>query len=186
LALHLSTEEQVQIATGIRAGDRQAEEDLVRIFEGRIQLMLAVRTRDEDGARDLTQEVLMNVITAIRDGQLRQPESLAAFVYGIARNLLAGHLRSRRVPELSLDEELPIAAPSFDFERSERTAIVRKALGSLNRGDRGILLLSLVEGMKPGEIAERIGVSPEVIRTRKSRALRRVMDLVNRLTRKPM
>ncbi len=41
-----------------------------------------------------------------------------------------------------------------------------------------MLLLTLVEGLKPGQIARKIGVSPDVARTRKSRALKRILEVL--------
>ena len=58
-----------------------------------------------------------------------------------------------------------------------------RALTGLNRSDKGILLMTLVDGLKPGEIAYRLGLTAEVVRARKSRALKRVIDRVSSLSR---
>jgi len=42
-----------------------------------------------------------------------------------------------------------------------------------------------VEGMKPGRIAERLQLSSDVVRQRKVRATRRVMDFVARQSQNP-
>ena len=59
-------------------------------------MFVSVRTRDREFARDLAQDVLMHVLTALRDGQLRDQERLAAFVYGTARNVMNNYLRTGR------------------------------------------------------------------------------------------
>jgi DNA-directed RNA polymerase specialized sigma24 family protein len=56
--------------------------------------------------------------------------------------------------------------------------VVRRAIDQLEELDRRVLSLTLLEGLKPGEIALRIRLSPEVVRMRKSRALRRVAERV--------
>jgi DNA-directed RNA polymerase specialized sigma24 family protein len=48
-----------------------------------------------------------------------------------------------------------------------------------------VLTLTLVEDLKPGEIAAQVGLSAEAVRMRKSRALRRVTELVGQWLRKP-
>ncbi len=53
-----------------------------------------------------------------------------------------------------------------------------RALGTLSPTDRQVLLLTLVEGLKPGQIAMKIGVSADVARTRKSRALKRILEIL--------
>jgi RNA polymerase sigma factor (sigma-70 family) len=176
-----------RVAQRVRDGDPAAEAELVRQFGDRVRVFVALRTRDRDVAQDLGQEVMIGVLTALRHGQLREPERLAAFVYGIARNVVNNHLRSGRAnrPE-PLEPELAAATddPVEGLEAGRRQELVRRALAQLNRSDRGILLLTLVDGLKPGEIAYRLGLSAEVVRVRKSRALKRVVERISELTRK--
>ena len=52
------------------------------------------------------------------------------------------------------------------------------AISSLEPVDRTIQKMTLVDGHKPGVIAERLGLSSDVVRQRKLRAIRRVTELV--------
>lgn len=178
-------EEPGTLAERVRAGDPWAEDELVRIFRARVFVMMRARTQEPDAARDLCQDVLMALLCALRQGQLRAPERLAAFVYGIARNTANNYLRTRR--RQSVLDELPesVAAAACDdpVKSAERRQLVICALSSVTREDRRILLLTLAEGLKPGEIAERLGLNDEVVRTRKSRALRKVIERVRDLSR---
>lgn len=181
----LSPELQRDIAERVRDGDQAAEQELVSIFERRVRVMLHARLRDRDAALEITQDTLLAVITALRKGQLRNTESLAAFVHGIARNLGNNHIRKlQEAPrETEITPDLPLAVPPEDFEGQERLGLVRRAMGQLEPSDRQILLRTLVDGQKPGEIARDLGLSSEVVRTRKSRALKRIMDRVAALSR---
>lgn len=182
----LTPQQQSTLAERIRRLEPSAEEELVNLFSDRIALLVRTRTRDPEASRDLTQEVLLAVVLALRDGQLREAERLAAFVYGTARNLINNYLRTRsRLPrEDSIDAELHPANLQDPFENTERDALVRNALGVLDLIDRRILLLTLVKGLKPGEIAARLGLTAEVVRTRKSRALKKATERVKKLTRR--
>jgi RNA polymerase sigma factor (sigma-70 family) len=175
-----------RVAERIRAGDAAAEDELVRQFSDRIRVFVAMRTRDRELARDLSQEVMMHLLTALRRGQLRDLERVGAFVYGTARNVVNNHLRTDR-PERSesLPPELAAGAPdpADQFETTQRQTLVRRALARLNRRDRGILLMTLVDGLKPGEIAYQLGLTAEVVRARKSRALKRVVERIGDLSR---
>jgi RNA polymerase sigma factor (sigma-70 family) len=175
------------LAHRIREGDPAAEEELVRRFGDRIRVFAAMRTRDRETARDLGQEVMIAVLTALRHGQLRELDRVAAFVYGIARNVVNNHLRSgraRQMEPLAPEMAAETGDPVEDIEAGRRQVLVRGALARLNRADRGILLLTLVDGLKPAEIAFRLGLTAEVVRVRKSRALKKVVDRVNAMTRK--
>ena len=179
--------ELARIAERIRDGDASAEEELVRQFSDRVRVFVSMRTRDRELARDLGQEIMMHVLTALRRGQLREPERLGGFVYGVARNVLNSHRREGRLEQsepLGADVAAPIPDPADEFEAVERQALVRRALGRLNQADRSILLMTLVDGLKPGEIAYRLGLTAEVVRARKSRALRRVVERIDELSRK--
>lgn len=176
-----------RVALRIRDGDPAAEDELVRQFGERVRVFAGMRTHDREEARDLGQEVMIHVLTALRNGQLREPERLAAFVYGIARNVVNNHLRTgrgRRSEPLAPEIAAAVEDPVDGLETGRRQELLRRALAGLNRADRGILLLTLVDGLKPGEIGYRLGLSAEVVRVRKSRALKKVTDRINDLTRK--
>jgi RNA polymerase sigma-70 factor (ECF subfamily) len=181
-----TAQQQTILAEQIRRGEPAAEEELVRLFSDRIAFLVRIRTRDFEAARDLTQDVMLAVVLALRDGHLRDGERLAAFVYGTARNLINNHLRTRsRLPkEDPLDTALHLASAPDAVDDSERVALVRRALPALDSTDRKILLMTLVEGLKPGEIAVRLGLTSEVVRTRKSRALKKTIETVKRLSRR--
>jgi RNA polymerase sigma factor (sigma-70 family) len=177
-----------RVAERIRNGDGAAEEELVRQFNDRVRVFVSARTRDRELARDLGQEVMIHVLTGLRRGQLRDPERVGAFVYGIARNVVNNHFRTNRDDRASeIAEELPAGtlSPAEEFEAGQRRTLVRRALRQLDRGDCRILLMTLVDGLKPGEIADRLGLTSEVVRARKSRALKRVVERVQELSRKP-
>jgi RNA polymerase sigma factor (sigma-70 family) len=180
----LSAELQRDLVSRIAAGDPSGEHELATIFERRIRLMVSARLQDRDAALEVTQDTLLAVITALRKGQLRHAESLAAFVHGIARNLANNYLRERQESPhfVEVTPDLPLAAPPADFEGQERLALVRRALARLDEADRAVLMRTLLEGLKPGEIARDLGVSSEVVRTRKSRALKKVIEHVERLS----
>jgi RNA polymerase sigma factor (sigma-70 family) len=170
------------LAERIRQGDTSAETELVREFTQRIFVMGVVRTRDREAARELVQDVLVAVIGALRKGQLQDTDKLAAFVHGTARNLINNRLRSesQRPPMEPLPEDLAQASLTEQLEDAERVRMVHQALEGLGQEDRKILWMTLVEGRKPGEIAAALGLTSEVVRTRKLRAAKKVADLVRK------
>jgi RNA polymerase sigma factor (sigma-70 family) len=181
----LTPQQQSRLAEGIRGREPSAEEELVRLFSQRIRFLVLARTRDPEAARDLAQDVMLAVVQALRGEQLREPERLAGFVYGTARNVINNYLRtrSRQPREDSIDSALHLASPAEPIEDRERAGLVRQALTTLDPTDRRILLLTLAEGLTPGEIGVRLGLSSEVVRARKSRALKKTTDRVKKLSR---
>ncbi len=91
-----TTTDPAVLAGRIRDGDRAAEDEFVAIFHGRVLRMVVARVRDPQQARDISQEVLLGVIAALRDGRLRKPEKLTQFVFGTARHMVCEHFRQAR------------------------------------------------------------------------------------------
>jgi RNA polymerase sigma-70 factor (ECF subfamily) len=171
----LPTNEQ-SLASRIQNGDPLAEEELVNTYRRTVLLIAAVRTRDPDGAKDLAQEVLLAVLKALRAGQIRDGERLSAFVQGTARNLINNYLRSRsRHPTVDIETvEVPTADPVEGIEAAERQRLMRQELAKYSVTDQKILLLSLVDGHPLNEVAERLNLSHDAVRARKSRLIRKI------------
>ena len=145
-----------------------------------------MRTRDAETARDLRQDALIAALRALRNGELREADKMAAFVYGTARNIINNHLRTRaQAPASESIDPDTLAAAAFDgLEAAERLALAREAIGRLEPADRGILRMTLAEGLTSAEIGTRLQITSELVRQRKSRALKKVIETVKRLSRR--
>ena len=180
-----STGDHGRLVDRIRSGDGTAEEELVRFISPRVFAMLVARTRDREAARDLLQDVLIAVLRSVRDGALRDSERLVPFVHGTARNLVNNYFRDKvrepKTEELSGDYATIVNTDAI--EATERERVVHQALALVDETDRRIVLLTMVDGLKPGDIAERLGLSSEVVRQRKSRAIKKISEYVKGLSR---
>jgi RNA polymerase sigma factor (sigma-70 family) len=127
---------------------------------------------------------LITLLRALRKGQLRQLDRLAAFVQGIARNTALSYSRGRTLREQALADELPAADSGDAIEESQRAALVRQALEELEPTDREILLRTLVQGQKPGLIASALGLDSVMVRQRKTRATRKMAEYVKKAVTK--
>jgi len=180
------------LALRLQAGDAASESELARLFYPHLMAMAASRLSDRETAREIVQEALLAVLSALRQGRLREPEKLPAFVAGTGRNLINSHVRSlaKRPEPVTLGlEEATIPDPDPDsgellFEEEEKRDMVLAVLKKLEPADRRILYLTLSEGLNPREIALEMGLKPETIRLRKSRALKRVRQKLQKMTRK--
>jgi len=181
-------DEDIALVAAIAAGSAESESTFVSRYLPKVRTLLIIRSRNAELARDLQQDVMIQALCALRKGQLRDAERLSAFVAGIARNVLNSYFREQhRIPE---HEELPreIAEQvreSDPTDSEERREIANQAIASLDALDRSILQMTLVEDLKPGTIAARLGLKPEVVRQRKLRATRRVIDFVAKRSQNP-
>ena len=171
------------LAERILDGDRGAAAELVACFGPRIFAILCARTQDREASRDLLHDALLGILKALRRRELRDAGKLPAFVASVARNIAHTHLRGRVRARLSQPIEDDIAAPCDGdaVEAAERLTQVRQALVQLDRTDRDILTRILTEGQKLASIARSLGMTQEAVRQRKSRALRKVVEIVKGL-----
>ena len=181
----VSPDDQRSLAARIRRGDPSAEDELVRAYGARVLVMLIARIGERETARDLCQDVMFALVRALRDGELRETDRLSAFVHGIARNTANNYQRTRyrRPATTELSETLAASGADDPAESAERRQFVTRALAAVPSTDRRILMLTLVDGLKPTEIATQLGLTGEVVRARKSRALRKVVEYVRGLSR---
>jgi RNA polymerase sigma factor (sigma-70 family) len=182
-----SARENELLVEAIVNGDRDAEQELALRFMRPVKAMLLARSRNPDVTPDLLQDVMIEVICTLRRGQLREPAKLAGFVAAVARNVLNSHFRgSARQPEaIEFPDDLPdLSTMSSRLDEQEREDRALAAISSLEPLDKTILQMTLVEGLKPGIIAERLRLNPDVVRQRKLRATRRVIDFVRTQSQK--
>ncbi len=175
----------VDLAERIRNGERSAEAALVDHFYRRVYAMALVRTKDCETARDLAQEIMLAVLCGLREGRLRNQDGLAGYICGTARNQINHFFRKRKLRS-STESRSPSSPVPIDPEKSfgeaERRRQALYAIERLNSTDRNILRLTLTEGLKPGEIAAQLGLKTELVRKRKSRAVRRARQEIRRKT----
>lgn len=159
----------------ILQGDRSAEEELVqRYWRGVFLIVRArIRNRNPEEAYDLTQNTFMVVLQSIRAGKVREPEKLVGFIHGVASNLTNNFLY-HEVETCELDQEVPGRDPVELLEAADRHRKAQEAISSLSKLDQQILLGVLVDGVSLEEIAARLNMSPESVRTRKSRAIKKL------------
>jgi RNA polymerase sigma-70 factor (ECF subfamily) len=81
------------LAARIRAGERDAEEALIRRYGEGLLYLLKRRTRDAELARDLRQDTFRVALEKLRGSALDEPERLVAYLRGVALNLWLAHRR---------------------------------------------------------------------------------------------
>ncbi len=134
-----------ELVARIMAGERAAEEELVRRYSRGISTILRLTTDNRCLSEDLAQDTFAIAIQKLRQGELREPERLSGFICSIARNLALADLRKvrrERYDEAAL-KDLPAAGAQSQLDHvllKEQAQIVRRALAELPTArDREIL-----------------------------------------------
>ncbi len=149
----------------IRAGERAAEDEFVRRYSRGVSIIIGQSVADSSAAADVYQETFRLALLKIRAGEVRDPERLAGFICGIARNLVIEHFRStarfKGRHEGEPDRQFPSPEPSqLDrLLRAERAALARRVLAELPSGrDRKILYRFYIEDDEKEDICADLGI----------------------------
>jgi RNA polymerase sigma-70 factor, ECF subfamily len=150
----------------IRAGDQQAEAELVERYSRGIMIIIRREVSDTTVVDDLYQETFRIVLEKIRQGQVRDPMKLSGFVCSIARNLAIHHFRHaarwERLIEIEEAIPLPSSVPN-QFEellQKENAAIVRQVIMGLpTERDRQVLFRFYIAEEEKGKICADLGLT---------------------------
>ena len=173
-----------EMVAGLRAGDPQVFEALVR---GQGPRLLSATRRilgDDEDAREAVQDAFLSAYRARH--QFNADARISTWLYRIAVNAALTRLRSkRRHPEESLEDLLPRFLPDghhvehfaawteaadVAIGRKEMAAIVRQAIDSLPESFRTVLMLRDIEGLSSDEAAAILHISPNAVKLRLHRA----------------
>jgi RNA polymerase sigma-70 factor, ECF subfamily len=158
-----------QIGSG---SDREAEAELFRRMAPRVRLYGLRHLRNEHAAEDLTQQVLITTLEALRAGRLREPEKLASFVLGTCRmtvlDLRRGAQRKQRLLEqFSADLMMPAqqAMPALDHDHLAR------CLQNLKERERSVVVMTFFDEQTGADVASFLGLSEANVRVIRHRAI---------------
>jgi RNA polymerase sigma-70 factor (ECF subfamily) len=172
----------MELLKRFKQGDVDAFETLFRQFQAEVYGWIVQIVRDPGIAEDLTIETFWRIHKA--RARFDTEASFGAWARRIARNLAIDHIRSsRREQELS-EQYLSVEVPDSALRREIQEKIER-AFRQLPPKLQAAATLALVDERPYEEIAELLGASVGVIRTRVFRAVRQLRKQLERVAVKP-
>jgi RNA polymerase sigma factor (sigma-70 family) len=172
----------------VRAGDAQAADELVLAYEPALRRQVRMQLTDPRLRRyldtfDVCQSVLCNFFFRIAAGEfdLHAPQQLTGLLATMAHRRILNHVRrenaARRVVSLDGEALLDVADGSpTPCEAVANAEILRRALAELTPDERA-LIEERGEGLAWETIAELHGETPDALRKKLSRAVKRVTRL---------
>jgi RNA polymerase sigma-70 factor, ECF subfamily len=164
-------------------GNTAMFELLMRRYNERVYRAARSIVRDEQEAEDVMQQAYVNAFTHLR--QFNGSAQFSTWLTKIAINEALARVRRRGRYE-AFDDDLsnvepfmssnPAPSPERQAFAGELRGLLESAIDTLPDGMREVFVLRDVEGLSTFEVAESLGVSEDVVKTRLSRgraALRR-------------
>jgi RNA polymerase sigma-70 factor (ECF subfamily) len=154
-----------------RDGDEDALRLLYLLYADNVFGFVLSIVHDEHDAEDITSEVFARLPRALSHYRVSSTP-FVAWLLRVSRNAALDHLRAQRSVPLA---EVP-ANGRAELHAHERLDDLRAALEALPFDQRQVMVLRLVAGLTPGEVAERIGRSVDAVHALQHRARRRLRE----------
>jgi RNA polymerase sigma-70 factor (ECF subfamily) len=191
----LTIDNDAALVAGLRAGNADAFEALVRRFGGPLLRLARRFLNNEEDARDALQDAMLAVYRSI--ASFEGTSMLSTWLHRIVVNACLMRLRAkrRRPEDTNVDALLPTfaddghqATPSVPWrdspdallEREETRTLVREAIAELPDAYRIVLLLRDIEEKSTEETAAILGITANAVKIRLHRARQALRTLLDR------
>ena len=183
----MKREDDVQLIHAVLSGDDSAFNILVEKYQKSVQALAWQKIGDFHYAEEITQDTFLRAYQNL--STLKNPSQFLGWLYVIANRLCLNWLRKHKpakqlqsLEDTPMEEVAESAYAGYILEQREieatehRFEIVKKLLGKLPEGERTAMVLYYLGEMTTKEIGKFLGVSVETIRTRLSRARKRLRE----------
>jgi len=179
-------QEAPELVRAFRQGSQQAFNRLVMLYQRKIYNLALGYVKQEDEAKDLTQDIFVTVFQQIN--KLKEENKFGAWLYQLALN----HCRNRyqKLRRRGFFSNQPLddpeaglhlssgATPEKDYERQNTSRLVREAIASLAPTEKEIILLRDLQELSYEEISEILELPMGTVKSKLNRAR---LALKNRL-----
>ena len=173
----------VELIHRILAGDDTAFASLVKKYQKQVHALAWRKTGDFHIAEEITQDTFLKAYQNL--STLKNPNQFSGWLYVITANQCYAWLRKRRIETESFEDtdvdviegtaySRYIAAEQAKVSIETQREVVKKLLSTLKESDRTVLTLYYFGEMTCEEISRFLGVSTSAIKSRLSRARRRL------------
>jgi RNA polymerase sigma-70 factor (ECF subfamily) len=162
-----------------KRGEKQAFDELIRRWEGRLFYYVRRLVASEVDASDVLQQTWIKVLKGIK--ALDDPQRLPTWLYQVARRTAASHWRGHYREQARLEDnadmaDLTEAEESWRFEDAEQ---VHRALSRISLAHREVLTLHFMDDLSLEQMADILAVPLGTVKSRlcyAKRALRVILE----------
>jgi RNA polymerase sigma-70 factor (ECF subfamily) len=166
----------------LRKGDVSAFDTLCLTLEVRLFSYVRHMLKDHCEAEDVTQEALLRLYVAAREGKVRSGPR--AYAFSTAHNLVVDLLRRSRRSASPEGEFQDLSGPRNEASQSTEQGMLRgeieKALATLPETQRSAVMLREFGQLNYGEIAQALGASLDQVKVWIYRARKHLAQVLDR------
>lgn len=175
--------EEAQSFAKFLSGDDNAAMYFFRAYNRKLFLYCAKLVNNMHAAEDITQEVWERIIK-LRSQTQPEIANPGGFMFTIARNLCLNQIKLKK-HTIPLDAISEMDIPhEYQPGSTDMEELVNSSLDTLKFEDKELLVLNMYCGYRFDEIANMMGMSPNAIWTRASRARAQLRDRVKTMIKR--
>lgn len=164
-------------------GNFLAYDQLYQCYSRKIYHIIRYQLKDEDAARDITQEVFIQLW--LKRETLNTDFPLGPYLFRIARNSVINHFKkvagTRKLKEaFTANAHVYYSHTAEELEYKEAKAIVQAALDNLPPQQKQVYLRCRLQGRSHEEVSEEMGISKATVNNHIVKANKAVMEFVKR------
>lgn len=171
-----------EVVNGLREGDHRAYEQVFLHYKKPIENFLHTLTRSRETAREITQEIFMNVW--IKRERIDSSKSIKNYLYRIARNAAINHFNQQKVKEKYERYATPISEE--DIYGSDKLLIAKEteilieiAVNRMPKLRKRVFEMSRYDGLTNEEIAERLGMTRDSVASHLYLATKDIKEVIS-------
>jgi len=165
------------LALRCRRGEREAWEELIRLWQPRLFYYVRRLVSQESDAWDVLQQTWLGAYQNIRT--LTDPKLLAPWLYRIARNQAISQRRIRMPESMDVSDE-HVSEDRDDQIAFENAELVHRALDKLPLVAREVLTLQFLRDLSVDEIAGVLEIPTGTVKSRLFHARRALREFLQK------
>jgi len=160
-------------------GDKVAFHDLYEKLNNTLFKYIVSRTRDRDEAKDLLQDVFIDLWKGLEKFSYSSESQFYGFVFTIIKRKLSKHYKNNE-QTLELDENTPGQNYEMDAEKKDDIRVMTEAVSKLKEKNRVVIELHYWSGLTFNEIGTILNCKETTVKVRHHRALKTLEEMMKK------
>jgi len=158
----------------VKDGNLDIASELYDRYSKRLFNYFVKISRDRDASYDMMQNTFLRVIKYKHT--YREGNPFKAWIYQIARNVFADHLRKNKVLYSDYKPIEAVEGHSIedDTDKLHQESVLKRSLLKLSEQSREILVMSRYQNMKYEEISDVLGITVSSVKVKVHRAIKKL------------
>ena len=184
--------ETTELVLACQAGDRQAFNRLVLLYQTRIYNLALNYVKTSEEAKDLAQDIFITAYRALPN--LREATKFSAWLNQLALNHCRnryrklqrrGYFTSSSTDDVIVPELMSTSTPEHNIEKNERINLVRTAIAAMPEAEKEIIIMRDLQDFTYEEISETLSLPLGTVKSKLNRARHTLKNKIKHLLNKP-